>query len=148
MYMYGVSLGANILSHYLINDDANNPYSGVATYGCPTSPSTTIKHFKEKMWGLYDIALGFSLNFKLRPHLDSLAKFSTKWQMEQYTNGLYNESYRLTSIDTHIICPMFGFKDSTEYYKAGTLNGRWNKVTKCPVMLLQSWDDILFTPES
>ena len=148
MYMYGVSLGANILTHYLFNDDANHPYSGVATYGTPLCPDTTIAHFKKNMWGLYDIGLGPSLNLKIREVLPGLAKHSTKKQMDAYYNGLYNESWRLSSIDTHIICPMFGFKDSMEYYTAARLSGNLHKITKCPVMFLQSWDDILFTRES
>jgi predicted alpha/beta-fold hydrolase len=148
MYLYGVSLGANILTHYLINDDANQPYSGVATYGVPFQPDMTIAHFKNSMWGLYDIGLGFSLNLKLRELLPDLAKFSTKKQMETYRNGLYNESWRLTSIDTHFICPMFHFKDSMDYYRKSRLSGNLHKIKKCPVMFLESWDDVLMTPES
>ena len=65
-----------------------------------------------------------------------------------YRNGLYQESFRLTSIDSHIIAPMFGFKDSQEYYKAARIKGKMDKLKKVPSMYLHSWDDILMTHES
>ena len=63
--------------------------------------------------------------------------------MDIYRNGLYNESYRLTSIDTHVIAPMFGFKDSMAYYEASTISGSLHKIKRCPTMFLAAWDDIL-----
>ena len=44
--------------------------------------------------------------------------------MKIYRHGLYNESFRLTNIDSYIIAPMFGFKDSMAYYKAAGVKGK------------------------
>merc|ERR1712060_243863 len=63
-------------------------------------------------------------------------------------HGLYNTTYRLTDIDTHCVAPMFGFKDSMDYYTQSRINGKLHKITACPKMFLQSWDDVLMTPES
>ena len=66
MYAYAVSLGGIAAAHYLINDDANHNFSGVAIYGCMFNPVQTMPHFKSTMWGLYDIGLGYFLNMKFR----------------------------------------------------------------------------------
>jgi len=42
---------------------------------------------------------------------------------------------------------MFGYKDSTEYYRAATISGHLHKIT-CPTLYLGSLDDPLHTPES
>ena len=148
MYLYSCSLGGGISTHYLMNDDANTPYSGSVSYGTPMNPAMTVPMFKTRLGGLYDWGLGFHLNLKIREQLPFLAKHTTKEKMAIYTNGLYNESFRLTSIDSHIIAPMFGFKDSAEYYRAAKITGNLHKITKAPAMFLQSWDDILMIPES
>ena len=64
--MYGVSLGGAILTHYLINDNANLPYSAVVSYGNVFKPEDTVQNFHDRMWGIYDIGLGFFLNLKIR----------------------------------------------------------------------------------
>ena len=148
MYLYGVSLGGAIQTHYLINENDNVPYSGVVSYGNVFAPTDTIDQFKKAAFGLYDMGLGFFWNQKIRELLPDLAKHSSQEQVSKYTNGLYHESYRLTSIDTHVIAPMFGFKDSTHYYQEARISGKLHKITKCPVMFLQAWDDVLNTPEA
>ena len=62
MYLYGVSLGGNILMHYMLNDAANVPYSAVVTYGTPFCPEEAIDHFKNAAYGMYDMGLGFHVN--------------------------------------------------------------------------------------
>lgn len=62
MYLYAVSLGGAVSTHYLLNDDANTPFSGAVTYGTPMNPGVTMMVFRDKLWGLYDWGLGFSLN--------------------------------------------------------------------------------------
>ena len=104
--------------------------------------------FESKAYGFYTKALGLAKNLQIRKALPELAKHTSKEKMEVYRNGLYNESFRLTSVDTHIIAPMFGFRDSMEYYKAARITGRLHEIKRCPTMFLQSWDDILMTPES
>ena len=143
MYLYGVSLGGAIQTHYILNDNADTPFSAMVSYGNPFAPEDTIQSFKDKMWGLYDVGLGLHLNGKLKASLPDLAKYTSKEKMDIYRNGLYNESYRLTSIDSHIIAPMFGFKDSMAYYKASRISGSLHKIKRCPTMFLESWDDIL-----
>lgn len=136
MYLYGVSLGGAIQTHYIMNDNANTPFSAMVSYGNPFAPEDTIKSFKARMGGLYDWGLGFALNFKIRAALPDLAKHTSPEKMEIYRNGLYNESFRLTSIDTHIIAPMFGFEDSMAYYKASRISGKLDMIKRCPTMFL------------
>ena len=100
-----------------MNDNANTPYSAMVSYGSTFAPDETVSKFKSNMFGLYDYALGFGLNHKLRAELPNLAKSTSKAKMDIYRNGLYNTDYRLTSIDSHVVAPMFGFKDSMDYYK-------------------------------
>ena len=100
----------------MLRDNENLPYSAVVNYGIPFAPEDTIGHFKSNMWGFYDWVLGASLNYKIRAVLPDLEKFSSKEKMDIYRHGLYKESYRLTNIDSYIIAPMFGFKDSMDYY--------------------------------
>lgn len=45
MYLYGVSLGGAIQTHYMLNDDAQTPYSGMVCYGNPFAPEDTNEHF-------------------------------------------------------------------------------------------------------
>lgn len=66
MYLWAVSLGGAICTHYLINDDANTPFSGAVTYGTPMNPVMTCEPFRQKLGGLYDWGLGFFLNLKVR----------------------------------------------------------------------------------
>ena len=136
MYLYGVSLGATIQTHYMINDNENTPYSGMVSYANLFAPDVTVAQFKAKMFGLYDWGMGVMLNWKIRDSLPELAKYSTKEQIETYRHGLYNESYRLTSIDTHVIAPMFGFRDSMDYYTSSRLSGNLHKIKRCPTMFL------------
>lgn len=72
MYLYAVSLGANIASHYLINDDANNPFSGAVTYAAGMNVAMCSQSFQETLWGLYDWALGYDRNLKFRKRLPEL----------------------------------------------------------------------------
>ena len=78
MYLYSCSLGGGISTHYLMNDDANMPYSGSVSYGTPMNPAMTVPMFKTRLGGLYDWGLGLSLNLKVRPCLPQLVKYSSK----------------------------------------------------------------------
>ena len=69
MYLYGVSLGATIQTHYMVNDNENTPYSAMVSYANVFAPADTVPHFKKTMWGIYDYGLGFSLNKKIRDAL-------------------------------------------------------------------------------
>ena len=146
MYLYGVSLGGIIQTHYMLEDNANTPYSGMVSYGVPFKPDESLHAFKSNGYGFYDWFLGLFINLWARTLIDDLAKFTSKEKMEIYRNGLYNESFRLTSFDTHFIAPMFGFKDSMEYYKAGRIADKLHKIKKCPTMFLEAWDDVLMAP--
>ena len=42
MYLYGVSLGATIQTHYMINDNENTPYSGMVSYANLFAPDVTV----------------------------------------------------------------------------------------------------------
>eukprot|EP00806_Schmidingerella_arcuata_P002138 Macronucleus_2933.p1 GENE.Macronucleus_2933~~Macronucleus_2933.p1 ORF type:complete len:228 (+),score=34.25 Macronucleus_2933:1-684(+) len=148
MYLYAVSLGGCISTHYLINDDANTPFSGAVTYGTPMNPVMTAKPFKERLWGLYDWGLGLSLNLKVRKVLPQLQKHCSKEKGEIFRKGLYDESFRLTAFDENMIAPMFGYKDAMDYYKHGTVSGLLHKITRCPTMFLEGNDDPLMIPES
>ena len=53
---------------------------------------------------------------------------------------LRNNKRGLIEIDEQIYVPMFGFKDTASYYKAGTLAGRFNKI-KVPTFGLSAMDD-------
>ena len=57
-----------------------------------------------------------------------------------------DKTCRLTNYDSRIIAPMFGYKDSMEYYKAAVTNGKLHKIN-CPTLYLASIDDPLHTIE-
>ena len=42
MYLYGVSLGGAIQTHYILNDNENTPFSAMVSYGNPFAPEDTI----------------------------------------------------------------------------------------------------------
>jgi len=148
MYFYAVSLGGAISTHYLINDDANTPFSGAVTYGTPMNPVMTTKNLREKLYGIYDWGLGISLNLKVRPCLPMLAKHCSKEKAETFRRALYDSSFRLTEFDNNMIAPMFGYKDSMDYYRASVISGKLHKITRCPTMFIEGNDDPLMTPES
>ena len=143
MYLYGVSLGGSIQTHYILNDNANTPYSAMVAYGNPFQPEDTITKFKTLMFGLYDKGLGAKLFIRFKEMLPELSKYSSEEKIEKYTKGLENNSYRLSNFDDHIIAPMFGFKDAMDYYRNSRISGNLHKIKRCPTMFLQSWDDIL-----
>lgn len=64
MYLYGMSLGGTMVAHYLINKDKTHPFSGAATYGQPFDPFSNEKILRERLYGLYDVGLGFAMKAK------------------------------------------------------------------------------------
>ena len=143
MYLWGVSLGAVISTQYLIHDDENSPYSALVCYGAPFGMDETMDAFKEKGFGIYDFFLGFFINMKARGLMDEMVKFASKEKMEVYRKGLYEESFRLTAFDNNITAPMFGFKSNKDYYRAGRITGKLNKIKKCPIMFIEAEDDFM-----
>ena len=95
MYLYGVSLGGIIQTHYILEDNANTPYSGVVSYGVPFKPDESLHAFKSNGFGFYDWFLGLFINLWARTLIDDLAKFASKEKIEIYRHGLFNESFRL-----------------------------------------------------
>ena len=143
MYLYGVSLGGAIQTHYILNDNENTPYSAMVAYGNPFAPEDTITKFKTLMFGLYDIGLGVKLFRMFRKVLPELSKYSSSEKMEKYNKALEINSLRLSALDDYIIAPMFGFKDAMDYYRNSRISGSLHKLKRCPTMFLASWDDIL-----
>ena len=74
--MYGVSYGALIQSHYLMNDDANVPYSGMVAYGAPFCPDEDLKNFEKHTFGLYNLALGLTMTSNAKSMIDDLARYT------------------------------------------------------------------------
>ena len=125
MYIYGCSLGGTVISHLLIKDP-DHKFSGATAYGNPFDPARDTENFKTRACGLYDIVLGLSVNLKMRDTIKDIEKYSSKEQIESYRKGLNffkDKTFRLTNIDTRIIAPMFGYKDSMAYYKAAVISG-------------------------
>ena len=58
--------------------------------------------------------------------MKDIERYSSKEQIDSYRKGLNffeDKTFRLTNIDTRIIAPMFGYKDSMAYYKAAVISG-------------------------
>ena len=136
MYLYGCSMGGNVVTHYHLNDSKNIPYSALATYGCPIGFPEAAEITINSGFGLYDVALGFFMTKHFRTLLPDLEKHTSKETIEKYRDALYNKSWRVSSIDEHVIAPMFGFKDVKSYYDAIRIKGKLHMNTTTPIMHL------------
>jgi len=66
--------------------------------------------------------------------------YMSKEEYERRTKVLDSNTTGLIHLDKHIYSPMYGFKDEQEYYKAGTVAGRLDKI-KVPTFHLIGKDD-------
>ena len=68
LYIFGVSLGANQLGLYLINEgkEAAKKLDGAVLYATPWNILTGWKFFYENMFGLYTYVIGMCLNEQIR----------------------------------------------------------------------------------
>ena len=144
------------IEHYeyqpaLINDRdpwPRMPHPDVMNYG--------VRDYGNRVgvWRMFDcldrhnIRATISLNFSVIEHYPEIWEAMEARQCDYLCHGLYNTTWRLTDIDNHLVAPMFGFKDSMDYYTQSRINGRLHSIKACPKMFLQSWDDVLMTPES
>ena len=77
MYLYGVSYGGIMQTNYFIHDDANNPYSGMVSYGgAAFNLIEDIECFEKRAFGLYNLALGLERTNEARALMDELAKYT------------------------------------------------------------------------
>ena len=146
MYLYGVSYGGIMQTNYFIKDNANNPYSGMVAYGAAAfNLVEDIEVFEKRAFGMYNFALGLERTNEARALMDDLAKYTPKEKIERYRSGLPKKflDASLTTFDDTFMAPMFGFKGKVQYYSEATSRGKLHNITRCPVMFLGAWDDIL-----
>ena len=80
LYLYAVSLGACVATHYLINEREATPVKGAVFYAAPLNPSRNSKYFEDSLFGLYDCILGQSFVDDNREVLEKIVRLSTKEQ--------------------------------------------------------------------
>ena len=147
-YLYGVSLGACVATHYLINDREATPVKGAAFYAAPINPSQNAKYFEESLYGLYDHILGQGFVESNREVLERIATLSTKDQALSYRLLLDGQERRtMKNVDRYIFAPMFGFKSEEDFRRNADIGDRLHQIP-VPCLYRHAWDDIFLAPDS
>ena len=146
-YVYGVSLGANILGLYLKKDakGVKKMVDGALLYCCPWGVRDGYKFFYENMGGMYSWAIGMILSEKIRcGQLPKMKDLFSPEDYEYYLNFFNNNWDGLRGIDKHVYCKMFGYTDVHDYYDKATVLGGLNNVS-VPTFAFGSIDDQVCT---
>ena len=72
IYAYSVSLGAGMLTRYLIESGDKCPLSGALSYGLFFNYQDNIHHFKNIAWKLYDKMIGLNFFYILKGYYEQL----------------------------------------------------------------------------
>lgn len=75
IYSYGVSLGAALLTLYLVNEQERGPLKGALIYSNPFGLKKNLSYFINSLYGFYNAAMGFNYNLIVKKQLLQLKPF-------------------------------------------------------------------------
>lgn len=78
MYAYGVSMGASMLTLYLVNESENCPLKGAMPYGLPYNLKDNVPFFKKNAFRFYDFIMGFNFFMIMKSKLSEIKAFMTE----------------------------------------------------------------------
>ena len=147
-YVYGCSLGAQILALYMLKD-ADRAYEmidGSAIYGNPWSAAKGEKYAHSHQFGIYIKVLGVKLTEDIRKQqLPLLKPYLPEEEYDQYETALRTSWLGMLTLDSKVYPRMFGFKDKQDYCESVTVVEHCLNI-KVPTFALGSADDQICDP--
>jgi predicted alpha/beta-fold hydrolase len=138
IFAIGYSLGAGILTKFL--GEEGNQCSLQGAIVCCASFDMHLSTNKLEQWlniRTYNRRLTNNLIGYLKQHEEHFSTLDSKLNLN--LNNAY-QSKTLRDFDTHVIVPIFGFRDVEHYYTEASSN-KWLKYIHIPTLVLSAEDD-------
>ena len=107
MYGYAVSLGANMLTLYLVNEGSKTPLKGALSYGLPFNLEDNVPFFKRNLYKFYDFSMGYNFFLVIQSKLDEVRGYMAETEYNELTLKLFESRKSLMEIDIKCMIPSF-----------------------------------------
>jgi len=143
LYVYGCSLGAQILGLYLVKmrEKACEVLDGAILYGTPWSTLKGSEFFYGNAYGVYQKVIGMSLSENIRKQqLPQLRPYISDEDYSIYEAVLASNWQGMLPLDEHVFPRMFGYANRQDYYEKVSVAERLTEI-KVPTFALGAADD-------
>ena len=145
IYAYAVSLGAGMLTKYVVETGDKCVLDGVLSYGLFFNIQDNVPFFKRHTLSLYDKALGLNYYTILKGQEKDFKAHFGEEKTAELLDKLNKYKWSLMDISEQVLAPMFGFTNLNDYYDATQTVGQLHKI-KVPTFFLNTLDDPTIDP--
>jgi len=146
LYVYGCSMGANILGLYLIQQGEKALVDGAIMYGTPWETLKNKEYFYGNWGGIFSYPIGVTLSNFWKDQFKQMKRFIDKKEVERIEYLLDEDAKSLLPVDsTHAFARILG-RDTLDSYIADAAIGGNIENIKVPTFALSSMDDALCDP--
>lgn len=126
LYGYGVSLGAQIVTLYLVNEGEKSVLSGALILAPLFDIKKNVAFMKTSAYGVYNSLMGLNFNMIVSSKMPEIKPFMRPQRYAEVEKRLKKNKFDLMALDSKMMSYAFGFESEDEYYKYVETKGRLN----------------------